>query len=682
MAAVGSGRGFLRVVSAEGVAEREEAENMQRNTAVNATDEAPSNLLAYVRREWQNVRNWRSAEAINDRLLHALRTFNGEYSASKLADIKKFGGSEIYARLIAVKCRGASSLLRDVYLGSDRPWALEPTPDATVPEDVTGKVMDLVQSEVQTLRMAGQPVDDAMVQQRMRSLMLAAEEAAQATAKKSAGLATIKLDDILVEGGFYNALAEFLVDLPLFPYAVMKGPVVKVTPEVKWEDGKAVVKNTPKLYWQRVSPFDFYWSAGVSNIADGPVFEKLRLSRSDLNELLGLPGFDDEAIRAALNDYAHGVREWWDETDSERADLESREDPYVNTSDMIDCLEFHGPVFGRWLKEQGFEDIEDEDRDYYTQVWIVGGRHIIKTQISPSPRQQPPYFVTSFEKVPGTVIGNGLPDILSDIEEVANATLRALVNNLSISSGPQVVVNTDRMSPSEVAYDLYPWKRWQTLSDPMGGSAQPVTFFQPDSNSAELLGVYEKFTMIADEISAIPRYLTGSERLGGAGRTASGLAMLMGNASKLLQTVASNVDRDVMEPLLQHLYDMVMLTAPAGLLRGDESIYVQGVNVAVQKETERMRQLELLQLTANPADLQIMGVEGRAKLLRSVADTVGLSGHELVPSDEKLAAAQAQQQGQVDPQAAAQAQGGQEALDQQNAPLDNLSQTRNMQPGG
>ena len=54
-----------------------------------------------------------------------------------------------------------------------------------------------------------------------------------------------------------------------------------------------------------------------------------------------------------------------------------------------------------------------------------------------------------FEKVPGTVHGHGLPDILEDLQQICNATLRALVNNMGISSGPQVVVNTEFLDPIE-----------------------------------------------------------------------------------------------------------------------------------------------------------------------------------------------------------------------------------------
>ena len=242
---------------------------------------------------------------------------------------------------------------------------------------------------------------------------------------------------------------------------------------------------------------------------------------------------------------------------------------------------------------------------------------------------------------------------------------------MSISSGPQVVVNDERLSPDEDGEQMYPWKRWHVQSDPMGNnSAPPINFFQPSSNAQELLGVYQKFVDMADELSAIPKYLAGSGATGGAGRTASGLAMLMGNASKILQTVAANIDRDVLDPLLSALYDMVMLTDTSGMLTGEEKVRVLGVSVAVQKETQRARQLEFLQITANPIDTQIMGPKGRAAILRNVATTIGLPGEQIIPTADELDAqekmAQAQAQAQAVPgyagmgENAAQAQGGQQ----------------------
>jgi hypothetical protein len=72
------------------------------------------------------------------------------------------------------------------------------------------------------------------------------------------------------------------------------------------------------------------------------------------------------------------------------------------------------------------------------------------------------------------------------------------------------------------------------------------------------------------------------------------------------------------------------------MLQGTESITPKGVSVAMQKETMRQRQLEFLQVTANPMDMQIMGPKGRAAILRSVSTTIGMPGEEIVPTKDEI----------------------------------------------
>ena len=659
-------RGVLRVVSPAQLETALQKQDQDRAASQVAEGPVMSNLAGYMRTQFEMMKQHRNdaMSGWSERLLIALRAFNGHYDATKLAEIRKFGGSEVYARIIAMKCRGASSLLRDVYLAPDRPWGLAPPQDPDVPPQIVESVQQLVQVEIAAMAQAGIPPNPTIIRDRTLQLMEAARVAAKARAVQQSKVAEEKIDEILSQGGFYKALAEFLVDLPLFPFACIKGPTVRIVPTVVWENGQATVAQQPKLFWNRVSPFDIWWTPGVSDIEDASVIERTRVTRADLNDLLDLPGYNHEEVRAVLDEYGRGgIADDWDTTDSERAVMESRENPQTNRSGMISCLEFHGNVQGRMLLEYGMseQEIPDPMRDYFVQSWLIG-THVIKVQMAPSPRKRHSYFITSFEKVPGTPVGNGLPDILSDIQEVANASLRALVNNLSISSGPQVVVNDDRLAPDEDGEELYPWKRWHVQSDPMGNNSQvPISFFQPVSNSQELLGVYQQFNNLADELSAIPKYLSG-QSAGGAGRTASGLAMLMGNASKILQTVAANIDRDVLDPLLTQLFDMLMLTDQSGMLTGQEQVRVMGVNVAIQRETQRARQLEFLQITANPIDAQIVGPKGRAAILRSVSQTIGLDSASIVPTEDAInkmqEAAAGAQMGMA--QAGAQAQGAQQ----------------------
>jgi hypothetical protein len=637
--------GLLRVVSNSQLDARDKAEAEKRQAEAQARQEQSTTQLAgFIRNRFDVMKRHRDdgGSGWSGRLLKALRVFNGQYDTDKLMQIRQFGGSEVYARVIAMKCRGAHALLRDVYLSPTRPWGLDPPADPDVPQQMVEAITMLVESEAQQAAQEGMPVDVNMMRDRVNQLMDAAKEAARKKARERAKLAEDKLQEILNEGGFYKALAEFVADVPLFPYGVIKGPVVRIAPVVRWVNGQAQTEMKPKLTWQRISPFDIWWSPGASDIESAEVVERARLTRADLNDLLDLPGYNHEAVRTVLTEYgAGGLDDDWDTSDSERAQQENRENPRFNRSGLIACLEYHGNVQGQMLLDWGMDEkqIPDPVRDYFVQAWLIG-RYVIKVQLSPSPRKRHPYYITSFEKVPGTPVGNGLPDILEDIEDVCNASLRALVNNLSISSGPQVVINHDRLHSTEDAQQLFPWKRWFTVSDPMGNNTeQPISFFQPNSNAQELLAVYQRFSDMADELSAIPKYLSGDSP-GGAGRTAAGLAMLMGNASKILQTVASNIDRDVIDPLLRSLMDMVLMTDETGVLSGDEELKVMGVTVAVQKETQRARQLEFLQLTTNPIDAQIMGPGGRAEVLREVASTIGMDGSRVVPSPQDIKQAQ------------------------------------------
>lgn len=619
-------------------------------TAQPETQPDPTQSLAgYIKGQWEIFRNHRNTAAgWSERLLVALRTFNGQYNATQLQEIKKFGGSQIYARIIAQKCRAASSLLRDIYLGQDRPWTIRPPSDPDVPDTILQSIDNLMKIEVQQVtQVKGQPPDPTDLWQRRSALMESAMDAAKKKAVQQARDSEDKVEDILRNGGFYNALAEFLVDLPIFPFAVLKGPVVRIMPEVSWPKGggQPTIQQKPKLTWNRVSPFDIWWTPGVATIEKANIIEKLRVTRAELNDLLDLPGYNSDEIRKCLDEFGRGgLYDNWDTTDAERSVLENRENPAWNRSAMISMMEFNGNVQGRVLQDYGLA-VPDELRDYHVQVWCIGS-HVIKAHLSPSPRQRPYYFVTSFEKVPGTPVGNSLTDLLSDLQEAGNATLRSLVNNLSISSGPQVVVNDDRLSPDETGDDLYPWKRWHIRNDPVSNSGQPVDFFQPQDNSQSLMSVFQDFVEIADDVSAIPKYMGGQGLGSGAGRTASGLAMLMGNASKILQTVSANIDRDVMEPCLVQLADLILLTDTSGILTGEEKISVQGVDVAVQRETLRQRQIEFLQATNNPTDQHIMGITGRAKVLRSVSTTIGLQGEQIVPPDPQIEKMQAQAQQQ------------------------------------
>lgn len=646
----GGGNSLLRIVSGAEITRQEDEQLQARKDAKEQADALVEDQLAsHIRARMTDMRNFRNAEGISERLLNSLRTYKGMYSTTKLTEIKQFGGSEVFARVTPTKCRAATALLRDVYLSQERAWDIEPTPVPQVPDSIEQDIQQLVNIEVSTMMQGGQQIDQQMVADRVKGLQKAATRASKKVAHDEADKAGNTLDDILTEGNFYEAFAEFLIDLPIFPFAVMKGPEVRMHTQTKWVNKKPVQQSIPKMFWKRVSPFDMYWSPGAGSVDQAEFVERIKLTRKELAGVRGLPGYNKEAIDKVLDmAYVDGLQEWWDTVDTARAELEDRERWARTATSLIDTAEFTGHISGKLLLQWGKtpEEVPDEHDEYFVTAWLID-RHVIKVQMNPATNQRAPYYITAFEQIPGALIGYGLPDLLEDVQTICNAAARALVNNSSIASGPQVVINDAVLQPGETDA-MYPWKRWHVDYDPalVTSGTKPIEFFQPEMNATELMGIYKEWSIMADEISALPRYMTGSEKVGGAGRTASGLAMLMGNASKTLQNVAASIDRDVISPILHQLFDLIMITQP-GTLRGDEQIVVKGVNHAVKREQDRMRQLEFLQLTANPIDMAIVGPEGRANILRSVAQNLGLEHERTVPDDEQIRENIAKQQAQT-----------------------------------
>jgi hypothetical protein len=402
-----------------------------------------------------------------------------------------------------------------------------------------------------------------------------------------------------------------------------------------------------------------YPEPGITNIRDGYLFEHHPLTRMELADLIGVPGYDDDAIRKVLE---VGNGQSWINQDVEliKEQEERKYHTEMRPTEIFDALEFWGKVSGKMLQEWGMteDEVPDAAKEYDANVWIVGN-YVIKAVLNYDPLGEKPYAKTSFIKCPGAFWGKGIPEIIEDIQNVCNAAARALVNNMGISSGPQVEVNLERLPANEDITQVYPWKIWQVMNDPAGSSAPAVRFSQPDDNANTLMGVYDKFSRLADDHSGIPAYLYGDLNVQGAGRTSSGLSMLMGSAGKGIRQVVMHIDSDVIKPIVERQYVYNMRYDEDESIKGDLDIMPRGAINLANKEQMNVRRIEFLTATANPIDMEILGKEGRATILREVAKGLQMPVDEVLPSKEKtlfetrtqarLAMSQAQQAAQAAP---------------------------------
>jgi hypothetical protein len=149
------------------------------------------------------------------------------------------------------------------------------------------------------------------------------------------------------------------------------------------------------------------------------------------------------------------------------------------------------------------------------------------------------------------------------------------------------------------------------------------------------MAVYERFSRLADDHSGIPAYVYGDLNVQGAGRTSSGLSMLMGAAGKGIRQVVMHIDMDIVKPIVERQFIYNMRYDEDESIKGDVEVVAKGaINLAV-KETVNLRRIEFLNATANPIDVEIIGRDGRAAILREVAKGLQMPVDEVVPSRER-----------------------------------------------
>lgn len=599
-------------------------------------------LTAYVRRCYAEAK---SAKAdITERLLRCERQRRGEYDPDKLAMIRNTGGSDIFMMLTDIKCRAAESWMKDVMMSTgEKSWSLTPTVEPSVPNELRDEVIETVVAEAQEVQMQGMGVSPQVIDLRLGEIYEEVKKRLKAKTDQAALGMERRIQDKMEQANFKNTLGEVIYDFATFPCAFIKGPIIRKKKVLRWG------KNwTPKVEedivedFERVSPYDIFPSPNAATTQDGYLIQRHQLTRSDLEGMRGMPQYNVEAIDQVLLTYGtNGLTELV-QSDTERNLLQGRNNTLVGT-ELIEGIEFWGPVSGFMLREWGMDGLEDW-RDYEVNVWVVGN-YVIKAALNVDPLGRRPYSKASWENIPGAFWGLALPEMMRDVQIVCNAAARALANNMGIASGPQVEVSVDRLPDGEDLTKMYPWKIWQTTSDRTGGGQPAVRFFQPNMNAETLLNVYQYFQKIADEVTGVPNYVYGSSSVSGAGRTASGLSMLMENAAKGIKTAILSLDAAVSE-MLQRMFDHIMIYDPDDSIKGDMQIVPAGVVGTLLKESVQQRRNEFLQLTSNPVDVQIMGPAGRAALLREAAKVLNMDVDKLIPSPEEILEQQKQQQAQ------------------------------------
>lgn len=632
--------GLIRVRSAKEVAEdvtmAEEITNMV----------ALDGLAVHIKKVWNVCRDAKSdvTKILNECKLQR----NGEYSQEVLQKIRAQGGSTSYNNITNQKCLAGESWIADMAPPDERPWAIEPTPIPEVNEDV----MDAISEEVANIAMErtqqGEEWSLSDSEEMGHKLRVEYEKQIREQTESAAKKMTKIMEDQLVHGGFQETFDDFRYDLITYPAGIIKFEMKQEVKTVYKEDeeGNWIVGTEPVIResWRRVSPFAFFPSPNIKDVNEGDICEKTTYTRKTLLSLIGQPDYKEEAIKNVLEQYGRGGLVDWIDTNEiyTREELQDIHSMTDMSAAPIDAIEFHGSVQGSLLKEWGMDGIDDELGEY--DIWaILIKDQVIKAELNPHPLGHKPYYVSSYERNPDSLWGRGIPQKVKDSQNGANIARRALLDNVALSSGPQVMINSQYLPPNEDVTAMYPRKIWFTRK---GSNLENVRvsdvfgFFQPESNANELLTLQQVFANEADEDSGIPKVAEGSlnNTANNAASTASGLNMVLDNASKNIKQVILNVDKFVIKRLVEDLYNLNMLDPNIpNEAKGDLEIVARGaLSVSIRNKLNNLRRDFMLMVLSNEQLVNILGQRGIANLLREVAKPLDMPIESIVPSEETL----------------------------------------------
>jgi len=594
------------------------AEGFQRddNTAYVAMDALGTVLISEFQ---QAVLDRRETE---QRWLQDLRQYKGIYDPEIEQRIGR-NRSKAYVRATRVKVKTVDARVADLLFpsNSDRNWTAEPTPVPSIDR----------QSKVAIFAQLAQALGRAPNQREQ-------DEAVRKYVKRAADKMTSIMDDQLSEARYRETAREILHSGHLYGTGVLKAPLVERKTRDKFvlEHGRWVMKQESYVvpFVDYVPLWRFYPDMSATRLEDcNFVYELHLFTRAQIAALSKRKSFKGDKIRAYILANPKGAQTTTSSTyDNEIRQIGVRTNARVNHDGKYEVIERWGYLDGEQLSQVGVKVPQERMHEtFFANTWLLPNGEVIKCVLQPINGVTYPYHLYYCDKDETSIFADGFAAIMRDDQTTINAATRMVLDHAAITAGPQFEVNMKLLSPSERADDMYPFKLWKRNGEDAASPA--IRVLNVPLGLEELLPIVEMFQKNADDVTAIPRYMQGQNATGGAAGTASGMSMLLANASIVMKDLLTNYDA-VTRTFITALYKWNMQFNPDNDCKGDFDIKARGTASLMAKEI-RAQQLDQFAATLSPDDAPYIK---REELLRQRAEAHDLQS--IIKSEEEVQAEQ------------------------------------------
>lgn len=568
-----------------------------------------------------------------------LRQYKGQYDEDALSRMNP-NRSRAFVRVSRTKVKTVDSRLSDLLFpaNGDKNWSIRPS-----------ELPDLSPRRKQVLTQLYMEETGQEITPEQLDLLIAKEAESQARKMEKV------INDQLQELKYREVMRDVLHSGNVFGTGILKGPLVSITENRQYYKQ---VEDTGEEVWlledyDKVIPFvesvniwDLYPDMEATNIQDCRfIIQRRKMNKHDVLALAKRKDFNGKAIKKFLKESPLGNYEKKDfELTLQRmGDVVSERSSASEKSKKYEVLEFWGYVDAEELKSFGV-DVPDKylgGADVPANVWLLGDT-VIKAIISPMQGIKWPYYMYYYDKDETSIFGEGIPSIMRDIQELINAAFRAMLDNAAISAGPQVEVNLDLLNEDEDPRDIHPFKVWLRTGTGLDAANPALRVFQMPSYTVEFERMVGMFREFADEVTTIPRHMWG-EASGGAGRTASGLSMLMGSANVSIKDQVKSFDEGITKPFITGMYHWNMQYNQDEDIKGDYGILATGSASLIAKEMYSQYLINFASMVQNPMDASITR---RPEIIRAIADAFDLNSDKFVLTEKEIAAREQQAQAQ------------------------------------
>lgn len=544
-------------------------------------------LAAYVNSKLQESRDAWQLEM--RRMVDCIRTQRGmPLEVVTDEDPEVDAASAINYPMIPAVVKAMVAVIKDVFgTAIDAPFTCVPTSQPELPPDVQNWLMGLLANNVDQLT-AVTGGDPNQVKQAIDGMLEAAKEQIAERARDAANNIQDEVKERLYMGGWSQEFKEFLVNMVIYPIAIIKAPFLAPRRVRGWDP------NTNSLYFEdeqvwcveNINPFRFYPAPQARDARSCEyVIEVRRLTAVDFARLGLVQGYDVKAITGCQEDNpdGHTIPFWTGmDLDPDRDLLQFMGKATMQGTGAYDVACFHGRIPGRMLN--AFGDFGLLEYEWYEAEVEVCGDYVIRAALNVQPSGLRPFYTASFEMIPGSIYGESVPTRLFDTQRCMEATVRELLRNMAFSSGPIGEVDISRLAPDESGDFIEPRCIKQVQPGMSGDNAPAFRFHDIESNVEQLQNVLEYFKQQAYELIGFSQLSLGGTPEGSIGRTSGGMSMVMNQSSKPLKDIIGNIGQYIITPVVQSFLDILLMVNPDPTIQGDIRVHPKGIDGLVDDQ--------------------------------------------------------------------------------------------------